>query len=438
MEEPLPTTTTDGNSNTNTNSPNTNSSITIDETSNLSTSSDNIYVENMVKMNPFLQCFVNYYSSSPNHKESVILNPHYEDIYLPGGRIKFNRWFLFPSAFIVQFCIGSLYASSIFNKPIDAYIFGNPAAGMAPITFYIAVALFGTSACLLGPWVERVGPRISMVVGSGLFTIGHFITAFGIHQKAIWEVYVGYGVIGGIGLGITYLSPISCLQKWFCDKRGLAAGFAVCGFGAGAIGFSQSLLPIIDKVGLPITYVILGIIFICVIWPQAILFRVPPPNYVINGVRVDGRKEAPKKRVVVEEDGAQISRNIAEEPTIEDDIFSREKIPLSYALTSREFRLIYVVFLCNAIFGLAAMSRLSNMIQDIFGQSKEAAALVVGVNGAFNLVGRLGFAFVSDLYGRKSCFIAMLSIQTVIIATATPSTTSKYTPPTRTGSLPLR
>ncbi|KAF9583316.1 hypothetical protein BGW38_009757 [Lunasporangiospora selenospora] len=277
----------------------------------------------------------------------------------------FSRWFMFPAAFIFQAICGSLYAWSVFNNPIDSVMYGNgpdgkPLKHNAVITFYLAVGFFGTSAAVNGPWLERVGPRKASLVGTTLFFIGNMIAAVGIHTKIIALVYVGYGVIGGAGLGLCYISPVSALQKWFPDRRGLAAGFAVCGFGAGSIA----------------------------------LAKVPDPLLDSNG-DVEANHSEKKNNPVI---------NPAATMTLIESIFSSE------------YRLIYLMFFGNAIAGLVFLSRLSNIVTDVFGKSTTTASTVVSVNGGFNLAGRLIFSAVSDRFGRKNCYVIMLASQIIIMA----------------------
>lgn len=140
--------------------------------------------------------------------------------------IKFNPWILLPAAFIVQFCCGSVYAWSVFNMPIDEAITGNGESSQAPVTFYIAIGMLGFSAASMGPWLERNGPRKALILSSCSFYLGNLLAALAIQMKLMWLLYIGYGVIGGFGIGVSYISPVSPLQKWFPHKRGMAAGFA--------------------------------------------------------------------------------------------------------------------------------------------------------------------------------------------------------------------
>ncbi|KAI9594509.1 oxalate/formate antiporter [Syncephalis fuscata] len=330
------------------------------------------------------------------------------------GGIAFNRWFLFPAAVLIQFCCGSLYAWSVFNKPIDKVINGNPAADKAPTTFYIAVGCFGVSAAVMGPWLERNGPRMGVLLGATLFFIGNLLTALAIHVKHMWLVYVGYGVIAGYGIGLSYISPVSALQKWFPDHRGMASGFAVCGFGAGSIAIAKIPDPLSASVGLPLTFVILGSCYFVLMVFSAYILRIPPPDYSVKGMTSDGDKanDAAIPTTDMKEHGANyhsvaINEQKANEPP------TRIKLTLIQSLTNREFYILYVVFFANSVFGLVAISRLSNMITDLFGKSPDAASTIVSINGGLNLAGRLIFATVSDKFGRKICYVVMLTLQTI-------------------------
>ncbi|KAJ9071783.1 hypothetical protein DSO57_1033596 [Entomophthora muscae] len=290
--------------------------------------------------------------------------------------VRFNRWILFPVAVVFQFCCGSLYAWSVYNGPIDLLIYGEDRQ-IAPITFYIAVGFFGISAAVMGPWLERNGPKAAGLLGSSLFLAGNLVTGLGLHLKQMWLVFLGYGVIGGFGLGLCYISPVSALQKWFPDKRGLGSGFAVCGFGAGSIVLALVPLPLSKQVGLALTFVILGLVFFVLMAGASLVLRTPPPG----------------NKVAVHE----------------------IEMTLLQSLQSREFGIMYFMFFANAVFGLVVISRLSNMVRLIFGRSAAEASMVVSINGGFNLFGRLFFSVVSDFIGRKWCYLVMLTVQLIIL-----------------------
>jgi hypothetical protein len=201
-------------------------------------------------------------------------------------QLKFSRWMLLPAALIMQMCVGTFYAWSGYNSAIDEYIYGNEVAGRAPVTFYIAVAVFGPSAAVLGPWLERSGPRMGAFFGASMYGLGQLVAALAIYLKQIWLLYIGYGVIGGCGLGISYIAPVSPIQKWFPDRRGLASGVAVCGFGAGSIAAPYVQYALIDQVGIVLTFVTLAIVYFAVMIVCAMVLRVPPPGFTVGGKRI--------------------------------------------------------------------------------------------------------------------------------------------------------
>ncbi|KAF9948214.1 hypothetical protein BGZ72_009846 [Mortierella alpina] len=414
------------------------------------------------------------------------------------GNIKFSRWAFLPAAFCFQAVCGTLYAWSVFNSLIDNALYstdGTPTdVHRAAITFYIA----------LGPWLERHGPRKAGLLGATLFLMGNLVTAVGIYVKQISLVYVGYGILGGLGLGISYISPVSSLQKWFPDRRGVAAGLAVSGFGAGSIVMAKIPDPLSAAVGLPITFVILGLGYFVIMVACAFVFRVPPPGYVVNGlnvwaVRVDvtaadademttptefdvqelgmkmgqqqqeqqhhqqpqqqqpGLFDRPESTVMsggnnsavhlqslhplhplsrrslddnmavplspVSASGATMvpaasittSRRNSAKTAVRTNFDPSISMNLMESFYSREFRLMYIMFLGNTMAGVVIISRLANIATDIFGHDKDSASTIVSINGGFNLVGRLAFASLSDRIGRKNSYILMLISQAIIL-----------------------
>ncbi|KAF9972851.1 hypothetical protein BGZ73_003948 [Actinomortierella ambigua] len=381
------------------------------------------------------------------------------------GKIPFNRWLFLPAAFAFQAVCGTLYAWSVFNNLIDNAIYDNDHSDspthMAAITFYIALGCFGVSASIMGPWLERHGPRSAGFLGAMLFLTGNLITAVGCQVKQISLVYIGYGIFGGLGLGISYISPVSALQKWFPDRRGVAAGLAVSGFGAGSIVMAKVPDPLAAAVGLPLTFVILGCFYFMVMVLCAFVFRVPPPGYVVNGLDVwampvqqedtgdmyegseandeDWSTSVPSsgQRALSEKEReamgskspggkAERRRSMSNPLKLQGNGNRRSLVGHGYdpsttmnlmdSLYSREYRLMYLMFLGNTMAGVVIISRLANIAVDIFGQSKDTASTIVSINGGFNLIGRLLFASVSDRIGRKNSYMIMLTSQAIILA----------------------
>ncbi|KAF9323688.1 hypothetical protein BG006_001240 [Podila minutissima] len=362
--------------------------------------------------NPFVRVIHRHYSDTTYRRSPETIE---REKYLFAS-IPFNRWAMFPTAFIFQAICGSLYTWSVFNDPIDGYIYGtvlnaatgksSPTTHNAAVTFYIAVGCFGLSAALNGPWLERHGPKLAAILGATIFFLGNMIAAIGIYTKIIALLYFGYGVLGGAGLGLCYISPVSALQKWFPDRRGLAAGFAVCGFGAGSIILAKIPQPLTAAVGLPLTFVVLGCCYFVAMLLCAVVFRVPPPGFQIHGMDMYRNKV-----VTASEVEAQPSEKAAQE--LKDPGVN---MALSEAIFSTEYRLMYIMFFGNSIAGLVFLSRLANIITDIFGKDGATAATIVAINGGFNLGGRLFFSTVSDRLGRKNSFFVMLMSQVIILA----------------------
>ncbi|KAF9431451.1 hypothetical protein BGZ76_000288 [Entomortierella beljakovae] len=327
----------------------------------------------------------------------------------------YNRWLMFPAAFIFQAICGSLYAWSVWNDFIDGLIYGTsknalgkdvPLKHNAAITFYIAVGCFGLSAAINGPWLERVGPRKASLIGTFLFFIGNMVATIGIHTKIIALIYFGYGVVGGAGLGLCYISPVSALQKWFPDRRGIAGGFAVCGFGAGSIALAKVPEPLIKAVGLTKCFLILGCAYLAVMFVCCLIFRTPPPGFTVNGLDIYRNK--------VDNNGdVEAFKNESGAIDTVNDIASR--VTLTESINSRDYRLIYLMFFGNSIAGLVFLSRLANVTKDIFGKDTSTASTVVSINGGFNLFGRMFFAAASDKLGRKNAYIVMLATQVIIL-----------------------
>ncbi|HMD11677.1 MAG TPA: MFS transporter, partial [Marmoricola sp.] len=145
----------------------------------------------------------------------------------------FNRWLIPPAALAVHLCIGQVYATSVYKTALVEHF--DTSLTAIGVIFSIAIVMLGLSAAVFGTWVDRNGPRAAMFVAAMLWATGFVVAALGVSTGQLWLVYLGYGGIGGIGLGIGYISPVSTLIKWFPDRPGLATGMAIMGFGGGAL-----------------------------------------------------------------------------------------------------------------------------------------------------------------------------------------------------------
>ncbi|KAJ1944300.1 hypothetical protein EC988_006021, partial [Linderina pennispora] len=175
------------------------------------------------KCRTFWEVLIQYYS----HTEYIRTPGEIRsDSYVLFGRVQCRAWMIIPLAVLSQFCLGSLYAWSIFNKPIDKYVYGDAEANRAQITFYIALGMLGASGAAFGPWIESHSPKMCALLGAALFFAGHCTAALGLFCKDIGMLYFGYGFIGGIGLGVGYVTTIDAVIQWYPNARGFASGLA--------------------------------------------------------------------------------------------------------------------------------------------------------------------------------------------------------------------
>src|SRR6516165_6901352 len=207
----------------------------------------------------------------------------------------FSRWMVPPAALCIHLCIGQAYAFSVFNLPMTKLI---GVAKSAPddwkLTdegwiFSIAIVFLGLSAAVFGRWVEEGGPRRAMFAAALCFSGGFLISAVGVWIHQLWLIYLGYGVLGGTGLGVGYISPVSTLMKWFPDRPGMATGMAIMGFGGGALIGSPLAAALMDhfknahSVGVAETFAIMGMLYLALMIFGALTVRVPAPGWKPEG-----------------------------------------------------------------------------------------------------------------------------------------------------------
>ncbi|KAI9325485.1 major facilitator superfamily domain-containing protein [Obelidium mucronatum] len=386
-------------------------------------------------VNTSKEAFINHYKDTVYVRSDAQLE---REKWLVPNAIPVNRWVLPFAAFFIQICCGSLYAWSGYNAPIEAAIYGmnnGVDRGVASITFYIAVAFFGCAAAAFGPWMERKGPFLGCMVGTTMFFVGNLLSALGVQVGQIALVYIGYGILGGAGLGIAYISPVSPLQKWFPEYRGLAAGFAVCGFGGGSIiaPFTQKYLIGLDyqldtvkniSLGVPLAFVILGCIYFTIMSIGSLVLRMPPPGYEVKGIKIDTVKgaETLHQDIVIhaEEDVADFSTGaeakVAAPAQNTTDFTTYFKMTLWESIMSTEFRLMYVMFIGAQVTGLMIMSKIQGIVQTQFGKTGNEPININAILGTFNLLGRLMVPFLSDWLGnRKLFFIISCTVQIVML-----------------------
>lgn len=316
----------------------------------------------------------------------------------------YSRWLIPPAALAIHLCIGQAYATSVYKSALVAHFESSLTA--IGVIFSIAIVMLGLSAAVMGTWVERAGPRAAMFTSACFWASGFLVGAVGIATSQLWLVYLGYGFIGGIGLGIGYISPVSTLIKWFPDRPGLATGMAIMGFGGGALvasPLSRQLMASYDSgydpadptsvaSGSAVTslFVTLGIAYFLVMMLGVFTVKVPPPGWAPAGF--DAGAVAAKPMV----SGADVSA--------------------ANAIRTPQFWFLWTVLFCTVTAGIGILEQASPMIQDFFregGTSSVApttAAGFVAFLSLFNMAGRFVWSSTSDYIGRKPTYVLYLGV----------------------------
>ncbi len=308
---------------------------------------------------------------------------------------EFNRWLIPPAALAIHLSIGQAYAFSVFNSPLNkAYGWSIPQLGWI---FSLAIVFLGLSAAFGGKWLERVGPRATMFTSAVCFGGGFLVSALGIYLQQLWMLYLGYGVIGGIGLGLGYVSPVSTLIKWFPDRRGMATGMAIMGFGGGAMIGAPLAVMLMERFktdttpGIAETFVVMGLIYTLSMLIGAFTVRLPAPGWKPEGFV---EKQDPKK------------------------LASNTFVEVDTATQTPQFWLLWAVLCLNVTAGIGVLGQASLMIQEVFKGSVSAAAAAgfVGLLSIFNMGGRFLWSSVSDVIGRKTTYLVFFVLGAFLYA----------------------
>jgi OFA family oxalate/formate antiporter-like MFS transporter len=306
-----------------------------------------------------------------------------------------NRWLVALSGVGIHISIGSVYAYSVMTNPL------NEALGWQKsditLAFSVAIVCLGLAAAFLGHFVERHGPRAAGLLAAACYGLGTLGAGLAVSLGSLPLFIATYGVLGGIGLGVGYITPVSTLVKWFPDKRGLATGMAIMGFGFAAMIFGPVMQRLFETVGPAASFFILGGVYLVVIAGSALYIAPPPKGWVPAHLRGIGEAAsagaAAKKPTRKREDLAQLT--------------ARE------ALGTRRFYFMWLMLFINITCGIAIISVASPMAQEMAGMSAAAAAAMVGLMGLFNGLGRIGWASLSDYIGRPATYGAFFSLQFV-------------------------
>lgn len=319
----------------------------------------------------------------------------------------FSRWLIPPAALAVHLCIGQVYATSVYKTALVEHFDSSQTA--IGVIFSIAIVMLGLSAAVMGTWVDRNGPRAAMTAAAVFWASGFFVGALGIGTGQLWLVYLGYGFIGGIGLGIGYISPVSTLIKWFPDRPGLATGMAIMGFGGGAMiasplsgrllalydpSYTGDATTVPDGHAVMMLFLTLGVVYLVFMSFGAATVRVPAEGWTPAGWDPASVKE--KKLVTT----ASVSaRN---------------------AVRTRSLWLVWVVLFCNVTAGIGILEQAAPMIQDFFRSdgassvSAVAAGGFVGLLSIANMGGRFVWSSTSDVIGRRPIYMMYLGVGLVL------------------------
>lgn len=320
-----------------------------------------------------------------------------------------NRWLIALSAIAIHLSIGSAYAYSVFKNPLlDLLGWDNR---QTSASFTIAIFILGFSAAAFGRWVEKWGPRKSAAIAALLFSFGQIGAGLAVQGGSLIGFYLAYGLIGGMGLGIGYISPVSTLVKWFPDRRGLATGMAVMGFGAGSLICSPVAAALIESVGIAPTFYVLGTCYLALMLLGASYIAKPPENWAPPGFQA-ADSEADN------EDNSEVnsivdSKGDTKRRTPLPDL---EQLTAKQAIKTRRFWLLWTMMFINISAGIMLISVASPMAQEKAGLTVAAAASMVGIMGLFNGGGRIGWASFSDLLGRPNVFVLFFSAQLLLFA----------------------
>ncbi|HSM87837.1 MAG TPA: OFA family MFS transporter [Candidatus Limnocylindrales bacterium] len=298
-----------------------------------------------------------------------------------------NRWGIAVAAVVMQICLGAVYGWSVFKIPLMKA--EHWAETSVQLNFTLAILFLGVGTVIGGLWQDRVGPRKVATVAGVLYGIGYLVAAYGSSQHSLNLLYLGYGVLGGIGMGMGYITPVATLVKWFPDKRGLMTGVAVCGYGAGALVMSPIAARLIPARGTAFTFAALGIVYFVLVTISAQFYANPPQGW----------------------------RPAGWTPTS-----SVAKAASSYEFTVKEaastwqFYLLWAMLFLNVSAGIMIISQASPMAQskEFVGMSALQAANMVGLISIFNALGRVFWAWVSDIIGRAKVYFLLFAIQAVV------------------------
>jgi MFS family permease len=313
----------------------------------------------------------------------------------------YSRWLVPPAALAIHLCIGQAYAFSVFKIPltqllgITKSVPGDWTQSQVAWIFSLAIVMLGLSAAVFGKWLEGAGPRKAMFASAVCFALGFFISYFGVVTHQLWLIYFGYGVVGGIGLGLGYISPVSTLIKWFPDRPGLATGMAIMGFGGGAMIGSPLAIKLMayfrgpGEVGVGQTFLVMGVVYFLLMMFGVFTIRVPREGWKPENWTPSATKQK---------------------------LITSHNVEVNTAFKTPQFWLLWIVLCTNVTAGIGILEQASPMIQELFKGSigPVAAGGFVGLLSLFNMAGRFFWASTSDFIGRKPTYFIFFTLGAVL------------------------
>ncbi|HJZ75606.1 MAG TPA: OFA family MFS transporter [Vicinamibacterales bacterium] len=297
-----------------------------------------------------------------------------------------NRWLLAFAAVVMQICLGAAYGWSVFVAPLVS------ATGWTltevSLNFTLAIAFLGVGTIIGGLWQDRAGPRPVATVAGVIYGASYLLAGYFAARHSLWGLYVSYGLLGGIGMGMGYITPVATITKWFPDRRGLMTGVAVAGYGAGALIMSPFAARSIVARGVPATFEILGAVYFVLVVLAAQFYRNPPAGWRPEGWQPTG--------------------SVAKAASTYD-------FTVAEAMRTRQLWMLWLMLFLNVSAGIMIISQASPMAQQLVHMTPVAAAGMVGLISIFNGAGRVFWAWVSDYIGRARVYFLLYAIQAVIL-----------------------
>ena len=296
-----------------------------------------------------------------------------------------NRWGIAAAAVLMQICLGAVYGWSVFKKPLISTEHWSETS--VQLTFTLAIFVLGIGTIIGGLWQDKVGPRKVASVAGIIYGIGYIVVGYAASHHSLRGMYLGYGVLGGFGMGMGYITPVATLVKWFPDMRGLMTGVAVCGYGFGALIMSPFAAWEMSRAGIPATFYTLGIVYLIVVFGTAQFFANPSEGW---------RPAGWEPHTAVAREATSYNFTVRE------------------ALGTWQFYLLFAMLFLNVSAGIMVISQASPMAQEIAGMSALQAAGIVGLISLCNGLGRVFWAWVSDLIGRARVYLLLYLIYAIV------------------------